>query len=595
MAALSFSEIIKVFYSGPLVGEKRYKMIVKKVKDKTPFVLATGDAKILEFVSETVRTKFTTGNLAELASVAGKKAGARGSHAPLKDEDGNLYRINQLEKTEEFGGKTGGGRPGGGADPHELMTAALIAKYGQKGSKRIPSSDYNTIVQAEKNLNILKTVAATVEGKRQKDLDAFDGDFQNYAKAISAANGFLAAMNNTSRVKKVYLTGKKWSQEISKYRVTTHEYFGKKDYNSSDIVVDLNAKRGGKPLRVLVGVSLKKKAKYNDKDPTILNKTVSGEKGFFASIIRQNDLTKMRTQLNDLYLTRAQFFYNVIEATLYSPDTTAGRKERDLAVKNLSIANGKKEAEALAKKEKSTLQGAMKTNPKVLAQIDKKAEEKQEEVLQKNIRKYLKDLKTYVTKNELLSKKVTKAADLIGPDKAKDALTSSYPPHVKIDNIYFKKFFSIMTDPTVTQYIAKALMNIIFKLDMASLMEQRKQFNEEFKFTLITGAGELVNDIEVTPYAPNVIPEESSTAKITELVSEPGAVYQIRGQKGYKQPFEGGKSKSLKFDLLLAGYHIVDIEIRYKGSVKPEPQFQVIITPTFKQLVRDRVAPDVRY
>ena len=248
----------------------------------------------------------------------------------------------------------------------------------------------------------------------------------------------------------------------------------------------------------------------------------------------------MRTQLDDLYLTRAQFFYNVIEATLYSPDTTAGRKERDLAVKNLSIPNGKKAAEALAKKEKSILQGAMKTNPKVLAQIDKKAEEKQEEVLQKNIRKYLKDLKTYVTKNELLSKKVTKAADLIGPDKAKDALTSSYPPHVKIDNIYFKKFFSIMTDPTVTQYIAKALMNIVFKLDMASLMEQRKQFNEEFKFTLITGSGELVNDIEVTPYAPNVIPEESSTAKITELVSQPGAVYQIRGQKGYKQPFEGG-------------------------------------------------------
>lgn len=444
-------------------------------------------------------------------------------------------------------------------------------------------------------MNILKTVAATVEGKRQKDLDAFDGDFQNYAKAISAANGFLAAMNNTSRVKKVYLTGKKWSQEISKYRVTTHEYFGKKDYNSSDIVVDLNAKRGGKPLRVLVGISLKKKAKYNDKDPTILNKTVSGEKGFFASIIRQNDLTKMRTQLDDLYLTRAQFFYNVIEATLYSPDTTAGRKERDLAVKNLSIPNGKKEAEALAKKEKSILQGAMKTNPKVLAQIDKKAEEKQEEVLQKNIRKYLKDLKTYVTKNELLSKKVTKAADLIGPDKAKDALTSSYPPHVKIDNIYFKKFFSIMTDPTVTQYIAKALMNIVFKLDMASLMEQRKQFNEEFRFTLITGSGELVNDIEVTPYAPNVIPEESSTAKITELVSQPGAVYQIRGQKGYKQPFEGGKSKSLKFDLLLASYHIVDIEIRYKGSVKPEPQFQVIITPTFKELVRARVAPDDRY
>ena len=152
-----------------------------------------------------------------------------------------------------------------------------------------------------------------------------------------------------------------------------------------------------------------------------------------------------------------------------------------------------------------------------------------------------------------------------------------------------------MTDPTVTQYIAKALMNIIFKLDMASLMEQRNQFNEEFKFTFITGAGELLNDIEVTPYKPNVIPEESSTSVITQLVSQPGAVYQIRGEKGYKQPFEGGKSKSMKFELLLAGYNIVDMEIRDKGSVKPEPQFQAIITPTFKKLVKDRVPADVRY
>tara|TARA_B100001248_G_scaffold104651_1_gene78019 strand:+ start:35 stop:1822 length:1788 start_codon:yes stop_codon:yes gene_type:complete len=595
MAALSFSEIIKVFYSGPLVGKKRYTMITKKVKDKTPFILTTGDTKILEFVSDTVRTKFSTGNLSELASVAGRKAGTTGSHTPLKDEDGNLYRINQLEKTEEFGGKTGGGRPGGGADPHELMTAALIVKYGQKGSPKIPASDYNTIVQAEKNLNILKSVAATVDGKRQKDIDAMDGDFSNYAKAISAANGFLGAMNTSSRVKKVYLTGKQWSKEVSKYRVTTHEYFGKKDYNSSDIVVDLNAKRGGKPFRILVGISLKKKAKENDKDPTIINKTVTGEKGLFAAIIKRNDLTKMRQDLLDLYEARAQFFYNVVEATLYSPLTTIGKRERDRAVKNLSIGDGKKEAETLYKREISKLLGSMKTNPKLLSQILQKSYEEKERVVQQNIKTYLKNLKMNVSTNELLSKKVTKAADLIGQDKAKDALIGKYPAHVRVDNIYFKKFFSMMTDSRNTQYIAKGLMNIIFKLDMSSLMEQRKQYNEEFRFTLITGAGELINDIEVTPYPPNVMPEESTTAKITEMVSEPGAVYVIRGETGYKQPFEGGTSKSLKFELLLGGYEIVNMEIRYKGSVTPEPQFQAIITPTFKRLVKERKAPDVRY
>ena len=265
MAALNFGDLLKVFHSGPLKGQKRYAMINKKIKEKTPFILTSGDAKILEYITGTVRTKFLNGNLAEIASVAAQK------NQPLKDEDGQTYSIRQLEKTEEFGGKSGGGKPDGGADPHELMTAAIIAKYGASGGSKVPVSAYNTLPQAEKTLTTLKSVAATVDGKRQKDIDAFDGDFENYAKAISAANGFLGAMQASSRVKKVFITGKKWSKEVSKYRVTNHEYFGKKDYNSSDIVVDLASKRNSKPYRILVGISLKKKKRTTDKDPTIIN------------------------------------------------------------------------------------------------------------------------------------------------------------------------------------------------------------------------------------------------------------------------------------------------------------------------------------
>ena len=504
--------------------------------------------------------------MSELASVAAQK------NRPLKDEEGNTYSVRQIEKTEEFGGQTGGGRAGGGADPHELMTAALISKYGSAGSNRVPPSAYNTLTQGEKNIVILKSTAATVQGYRQKDIDAFDGDFQNYAKAISAANGFLGAMNSSSRVKKVYITGKQWSKEISKYRVTNHEYFGKKDYNSSDVVVDLQSKQGSKPVRVLVGISLKKKKKYADKDPTIINKTVTGERGLFAALgVKSSD---MREELQELYQARSQFFYNMVEATLYSPDTTAGRRVRDAAVTSLSIKDGKKEGQDLVKKEKAKLQGAMKTAPKVLKDIEERGKKKTQEVLQKNIRDYLSELQNNVGTNEHKSKKVTKAADNIGTDKAKDALIAKFPVHTKLDNIYFKKFFSIMTSPKVSNLIAKALMDIIFKLKISSLMKDRQKYNEVFKFTLITGSGELVNDTEITPYSPAVIPEENSTALITEMVSNPAAFYQIRGLVGYTQPFEGGKSKSLKFELILNSYSIVEIEIRYKGAVTPEPQFQ---------------------
>ena len=433
MAALSFAEIIKVFYSGPLVGKKRYEMINKKIKEKTPFILATGDTKILEYITGTVRTKFTNGNLAELASVAAK------GNKPLKDEEGQTYSIRQLEKTEEFGGKTGGGKPGGGADPHELMTAALIAKYGASGGSKVPVSAYNTLPQAEKTLTTLKSVASTVDGKRQKDIDAFDGDFENYAKAISAANGFLGAMQSSSRVKKVFITGKKWSQEISKYRVTNHEYFGKKDYNSSDIVVDLSSKRNSKPFRVLVGISLKKKKKVSDKDPTIINKTVTGEKGLFQAIVNANDLSKMRTELKGLYKARAQFFYSLIEATLYGPETGQGIRIRNEAVKALSIADGTKEATAFVKKQMSKIKGAAQTIQREAEKNAKREAEKiQAQVLQENIAKYLKKLKTKVSQGEQEASKVTKEANKIGSDRAKDALIGKFPYHVKLDNIYFR-------------------------------------------------------------------------------------------------------------------------------------------------------------
>ena len=85
MAALNFGDLLKVFSSGPLKGKKRYAMIIKKVKEKTPFILATGDTKILEYVSSSVRTKFQSGNLAEIASVAAQR------NKPLKDEEGQTY------------------------------------------------------------------------------------------------------------------------------------------------------------------------------------------------------------------------------------------------------------------------------------------------------------------------------------------------------------------------------------------------------------------------------------------------------------------------------------------------------------------------
>ena len=51
----------------------------------------------------------------------------------------------------------------------------------------------------------------------------------------------------------------------------------------------------------------------------------------------------------------------------------------------------------------------------------------------------------------------------------------------------------------------------------------------------------------------------------------------------------------LKYDLFLNGNNIAEVEIRYKGAITAEPQFQAFITSDFKQLLSAREAARTVY
>ena len=217
MGKLSFGDILKPFYQGDLQGKKRYLRITKKIKNKEPFQLVTGESVVLEYANSKAQRGFETGDLNTLAEAVAGSYKFPFKRADIEDLGPNakaeLYPISKLEKTAEFGG----GSTGKVADPHELMTAALIIENGTSNTV-VPKEKYNTLKKADEHITALKSAAGSVKGpNKTKIISAFEGDYGNYARAVSAANGFLKAMDNGSKVKEVYLTGQKWDQEIAKY------------------------------------------------------------------------------------------------------------------------------------------------------------------------------------------------------------------------------------------------------------------------------------------------------------------------------------------------------------------------------------------
>jgi|TARA_B110000908_G_C10262701_1_gene460556 hypothetical protein len=148
----------------------------------------------------------------------------------------------------------------------EMMTACLVLmKY--KGTTLDEKDAVELIEKA-------KSVYSKVDGsdRRPDFLDFFNGNFDDLATAISAANYILDEVSNPV---KVYWTGKGWDKDIEKYNPKLGNI---KDYNSSDIVVKDGS---GK----FFGYSLKKKASSKSPDPTLINKPITGKKSILADIL----------------------------------------------------------------------------------------------------------------------------------------------------------------------------------------------------------------------------------------------------------------------------------------------------------------------
>ena len=230
----------------------------------------------------------------------------------------------------------------------------------------------------------------------------------------------MTSLRNDSTVTKVWGTGAQWPTILSKYfRINNHAFFGKQDYNSSDLIVEV--KRKGAKNRIYVGISLKKKGiSPREADPTIINKTVVGDNGLVTFLLSENNkrlpIQGLQEEEGKLYKARAQFFYNVIAAGLNENDP----KTEEFSMRRLSISDGEKEVPKVSNR----VAAAMKSK-----QIQER-NEKVKAAKQKNKAAYLSKLKTKISTNQLKNIESFKF-DRLPPNPMRSAFIDQYCSEVE--------------------------------------------------------------------------------------------------------------------------------------------------------------------
>ena len=397
-------------------------------------------------------------------------------------------------------------------DPHELMAGALILR-----GKNVNVTEINQDARVhgtELVEDLRDNWAKKVIGWEQRDLDTFMvsdnvGDMKNLAKAISISNYVLDQVG-LGKVKTVWQTGSQWDQRIKRFNPSTATI---KNYNSSDIVLEIPLGQGKNECDHYWGISLKKRG-VKDKEPTLLNKPVVGSSGFLTEKVDPIYVSIIKA-------AKAQFF-----------------------------------AEALKLKTAGSYQG----QPLSGKDIDK--------LPFTTVLKYCNVLfrRAGDEKNQMLTGR-------------KGTIYEKNP------NIYFKEMNNaFMESFNNNRQFFYDFLDLVFKINLDQWVKDRC-----FHFSLMTGVGDyspVTDRLEVQGA------EEKEGRLMSEILrtmfgDEDKTRYIIRKQPDKRsinafEDIEGKKPAKLFFEMIIGpspklGTSIVDFEVRYKGDLTPEPQFQVFI------------------
>ena len=392
--------------------------------------------------------------------------------------------------------------------------------------------------------NVTKTgllKKCNVEGASVKDTKDIYNDL---AGAISAVIGTRSGIQPKNQVPDaVYLTGNKWHSDIGDFKI---EAFGMKDYNSSDTVL----KYGNR----YVGISLKKKLQLHHDSPTLINNA-------FSKFIQGQD--KLIEKLDE---HRIKFFAGLIKKACCSH-------------KKDGLKNGKPDPEHPLASIVYTGDGTNihKLNPDNYNDAKKiwntrvvriKPDGKEEPIPLINLKG-----------TDELASGANGKLPLKTRNDFRNFINKNLQSHGGKLNPLYKGFLDIMNDPEVKETLAKALLNRTLKLSLYDELDTWQK--SDFAFYLVEGVGNYTAKTgSVNVSSASVFEQGTIMTAVSSLASGPAEITLDRSKT-----FQGGgKRAKVFFKLFKNDYHLLNIELRYKGDFNAMPQFFATMTPEFKKL-----------
>jgi|TARA_R100000084_G_scaffold105732_1_gene63383 hypothetical protein len=192
-------------------------------------------------------------------------------------------------------------------------------------------------------------------------------------------------------------------------------------------------------------------------------------------------------------------------------------------------------------------------------------------------------------------KEVLKAVDTLFTERNdKSSMLRGQGEYAQNPNIYFKAIDEVfMKNFNNNKEFFEEFMDLIFKIKLDSYLT-----DTNFHFSLVTGTGDYKNG-KIMEVHPPLEKEGRLTSEIfKKLFGAPHKdSFKIIQQDNRKHAFEPGATAAKLFYTMLIGKKnpiaIVDLEVRYKGALTSEPQFQVFMSVrqnNFSQLYKKLAA-----